>query len=88
MPNKEWPQVFEFIFSGIQDSSKQTHALTLLSVVIEYIAVSDIDEHFDNIHNILEQAIQAPTNDISALGILAVTNLAKATTNVKVLENF
>lgn len=88
IPNREWDDLFKFVmqFSQSENVADQELALLLLSVIIEYLGKDDIKEHFDNISLILMGAIKSQQPSIVDFGITCINNIAKATSNVKVLK--
>lgn len=88
IPNREWDDLFKFVmqFSQSESVADQELALLLLSVIIEYLGKDDIKEHFDNISLILMGAIKSQQASIVDFGITCINNVAKATSNVKVLK--
>ena len=88
IPNREWDDLFKFVmqFSQSENVADQELALLLLSVIIEYLGKDDIKEHFDNISLILLGAIKSQQPSIVDFGITCINNIAKATSNVKVLK--
>ena len=88
IPNREWDDLFKFVmeYSQSENIADQELALLLLSVLIEYLGKDDIKEHFDNISIILIGAIKSQQSTIVDFGITCVSNVAKATSNVKVLK--
>ena len=55
VPNSEWNELFEFVFTKYHSDSVDDRwlAMLLLSVVIEYISSNFIREHYDKIHEII-----------------------------------
>ena len=87
--NNEWPEVFQFIFDGSNsDVRGKTIAMTLLSVVIEYLSKEDIQSNYDQIQTFIVEGLNHENGDIKSLAILSISRVAKATSNVKVLKSF
>ena len=93
VPNKDWNELFEFIYRMYQQeeadsiSSKEL-SLLLLSVIIEYLPKDDIKVHFDDMQRIIVESLESNHSSLKQFGIKALTNIASSTTNVKVLKNF
>ena len=65
--------------------------MTLLSVVIEYLrclSKDDITTHYDKIREFIVFGLSHEEAKMKGLAILSISNVAKATTNVKVLKSF
>jgi len=56
IPNKEWPELFIFIFSNTQatELSQKELAMILLSVIIEYFTHDEIQTYYEQLNPIIE----------------------------------
>lgn len=61
IPNKEWPELFQFIFKSTQSDSltEKELAMILLSVIIEYFGHDEIQQYYDGLNPIIEQYLQS-----------------------------
>jgi hypothetical protein len=56
IPNKEWQELFVFIFTSTQSNelSEKELAMILLSVIIEYFSHDEIQTYYDQLNPIIE----------------------------------
>jgi len=56
IPNKEWIELFQFIFSGTQseDLAQKELSMILLSVIIEYFGENEIELYYGQLNPIIE----------------------------------
>lgn len=56
IPNNEWNELFQFVFSYAQSSElvNKELAMMLLSVIIEYFSVNEINTYYESLNQIIE----------------------------------
>lgn len=61
IPNKEWPDLFQFIFVSTQQESltEKELAMILLTVIIEYFSHDEIQTYYDQLNPIIEGYLQS-----------------------------
>ena len=49
IPNKEWDELFQFVFTGCQSKNiaENEQAMLLLSVIVEYFSTTEIATYYD-----------------------------------------
>lgn len=90
IPNKEWPELFQFIFKSTQSeqlADKQL-AMILLSVIIEYFTHEEIQQYYDGLNPIIETYLQSDEPSLKTLSIETVNKLACTTKAVQVLKKY
>jgi len=57
IPNKEWNELFKFVFdyTSAPELVKKELAMILLSVIIEYFSLTEINTYYDSLNTIIEQ---------------------------------
>lgn len=78
IPNKEWPELFQFIFKSTQAPSlaEKELAMILLSVIIEYFGLEEIKTYYDQLNPIIEGYLQSQEPSLKTLSIETVNKLA------------
>lgn len=71
IPNKEWPQLFEFIFvsTNSQELREKELAMILLSVIIEYFSHDEIQLYYSELNPIIEGYLQSNIPSLQTLSI-------------------
>ena len=89
IPNKEWDELFQFVFQFSQSESvaDQELSLLLLSVLVEYFQKDEIKAYYNDIDIILKGSLKSEHQSIVDFGISCIKNFSKATSNVKVLKS-
>jgi hypothetical protein len=61
IPNKQWNELFQYIFTGSNqaDLKSKELAMYLLSVIIEYFTHDEIKEYYANLNPIIESYLQS-----------------------------
>jgi hypothetical protein len=77
IPNKEWNELFLFIFQFTQSESLQEkeHGMILLSVIIEYFSASEINQYYAQLHPIIITYLQSGEQSLKRLAVVTVNNL-------------
>jgi hypothetical protein len=77
IPNKEWNELFLFIFQFTQSESLQDkeHGMILLSVIIEYFSASEINQYYAQLHPIIITYLQSGEQSLKRLAVVTVNNL-------------
>ena len=78
IPNKEWPELFQFIFASTQSENlaDKELAMILLSVIIEYFTLDEIKTYYDQLNPIIEGYLQSDVPSLKKLSIDTVNALA------------
>lgn len=77
IPNKEWPELFQFVFEfcGAPELVKKELAMMLLSVIIEYFSVNEINTYYESLNPIIESYLQSNEPSLKRLAVETVNNL-------------
>lgn len=77
IPNNEWPELFKFIFefTGSEELSKKELAMMLLSVIIEYFSINEINTYYGTLNPIIESYLQSEHGSLKKLAVETVNNL-------------
>jgi hypothetical protein len=78
IPNKEWNELFQFVFS-YTSSNELTHkelAMMLLSVIIEYFSLNEINTYYESLNVIIVQYLQSNVQSLKRLAVETVNNLS------------
>jgi len=56
IPNNEWSELFQFVFSYAKSAElvNKELAMMLLSVIIEYFSVNEINTYYESLNQIIE----------------------------------
>ena len=78
IPNREWPELFQFVFAytGSDELAKKELAMMLLSVIIEYFSINEINEYYAQLNPIIESYLQSSVPSLKRLAIETVNNLS------------
>ena len=78
IPNKEWPQLFEFVFASTSSEHlvDKELAMILLSVIIEYFTHDEIKNYYDGLNPIIENYLKSDVPSLRNLSIETVNKLA------------
>ena len=90
IPNKEWPELFQFIFKSTQSDAlaEKELAMILLSVIIEYFTQAEIEQYYDGLNPIIESYLQSNEPSLRTLSIETVNKLACTSKAVQVLKKY
>lgn len=90
IPNKEWPQLFEFIFESTKSDelAKKELAMILLSVIIEYFDHDEINTYYQGLNPIIEQYLASDVPSLKRLSIETVNKLALTPKAIQVLKKY
>jgi hypothetical protein len=90
IPNKEWNELFKFVFdyTSAPDLVQKELGMILLSVIIEYFSVQEIDTYFDSLNNIIEQYLKSDVKSLKRLAVETVNNISQTNNAVKVLRKY
>ena len=90
IPNKEWPDLFVFIFTSTQSNelSEKELAMILLSVIIEYFSHDEIQTYYDQLNPIIEGYLQSGIPSLQTLSIECVNGLSCIPKAVSVLKKY
>lgn len=79
IPNKEWDELFKFVFefTGATELVKKELAMMLLSVIIEYFSLNEINTYYDSLNSIIESYLRSDVNSLKRLAVATVNNLAQ-----------
>lgn len=90
IPNKEWNELFQFIFKSTSSEllAEKELAMILLSVIIEYFTHEEIQQYYDGLNPIIEAYLQSEEPSLKTLSIETVNKLACTTKAVQVLKKY
>lgn len=90
IPNKEWPELFQFVFEfcGAAELVKKELAMMLLSVIIEYFSVNEINTYYESLNPIIESYLQSSEPSLKRLAVETVNNLTQAQNAIKILKKY
>lgn len=90
IPNKEWPQLFEFIFASTKSDelARKELAMILLSVIIEYFDHDEIETYYQGLNPIIEQYLASDVPSLKRLSIETVNKLALTPKAIQVLKKY
>jgi hypothetical protein len=90
IPNKEWPQLFEFIFLTTQSNElvDKELAMMLLSVIIEYFGLDEVKTYYDQLNPIIEGYLASGIPSLQTLSIECVQGLSMIPKAVSVLKKY
>lgn len=90
IPNKEWPELFQFIFMSTQSEelAQKELAMILLSVIIEYFSLDEIQNYYDQLNPIIEGYLQSNVPSLQTLSIQCVQGLSMIPKSVTVLKKY
>lgn len=90
IPNKEWPELFQFIFQSTQSEelADKELAMILLSVIIEYFTHDDIKTYYDQLNPIIEKYLASDIPSLKKLSIETVNSLATTPKGISVLKKY
>ena len=79
IPNKEWNELFQFIFTQTQSQNivEKEQAMILLSVIIEYFSFEQVKLYYDQLNPIIEQYLRSDVPSLKTLSIETVNKLAQ-----------
>ena len=60
----------------------------LLSVIIEYFSVNEINTYYENLNSIIEDYLQSDIPSLKRLAVLTVNNLTQTGSAIKVLKKY
>ena len=78
IPNNEWKELFQFVFQYTSDPNliNKELAMMLLSVIIEYFSVNEINTYYDSLNVIIEQYLKSEHVSLKRLAVETVNNLS------------
>lgn len=78
IPNKEWNELFQFVFQYTSDTNlvNKELAMMLLSVIIEYFSVNEINTYYDSLNVIIEDYLKSDVPSLKRLAVETVNNLS------------
>ncbi len=90
IPNKEWPELFQFIFVSTQSENlaDKELAMILLSVIIEYFTHDEIQTYYAQLNPIIEGYLQSDVPSLKKLSIETVNQLATTPKAIQVLKKY
>lgn len=90
IPNKEWPELFQFIFVSTQSNelASKELAMILLSVIIEYFTHDEIKTYYDQLNPIIEQYLQSDIPSLKKLSVETVNQLALTPKAIQTLKKY
>lgn len=90
IPNKEWSELFQFVFQYTSDSAlvNKELAMMLLSVIIEYFSINEINTYYDSLNTIIEQYLKSDVQSLKRLAVVTVNNLSQTGSAIKVLKKY
>ena len=90
IPNKEWNELFQFVFTHCQSESlpDKEQAMLLLSVMIEYFMPSDIHTYFVQLNPIIESYLKSDVPSLKRYAVVTVNNLTQTGHGIKVLKKY
>jgi hypothetical protein len=90
IPNKEWDDLFKFVFEYTQSEelSKKELAMMLLSVIIEHFSASDVKQYYENMHGIIESYLSSNIPSLKRLAVVTVNNLTQTDNSIEVLKKY
>jgi hypothetical protein len=90
IPNKEWPELFQFIFSSTQSQQlvEKELAMILLSVIIEYFDSHEIELYYHQLNPIIEGYLQSEVPSLKTLSIETVNKLATTPKAIQTLKRY
>lgn len=61
IPNKEWNELFQFVFQYTSSDTliNKELAMMLLSVIIEYFGVNEINTYYESLNPVIEAYLQS-----------------------------
>ena len=62
--------------------------MMLLSVIIEYFSVNEINTYYENLNSIIEDYLQSDIPSLKRLAVLTVNNLTQTGSAIKVLKKY
>jgi len=79
IPNKEWNELFQFIFQATQSDNlaEKELAMILLSVIIEYFTDEEIKLYYEQLNPIVENYLKSDIPSLKTLSVETVNNLAQ-----------
>jgi len=63
-------------------------AMMLLSVIIEYFSVNEINTYYESLNSIIEDYLQSDISSLKRLAVLTVNNLTQTGSAIKVLKKY
>jgi len=90
IPNKEWNELFQFVFQYTSDANlvNKELAMMLLSVIIEYFSVNEINTYYDSLNVIIESYLKSDVPSLKRLAVETVNNLSQTGSAIKVLKKY
>ena len=90
IPNKEWNELFQFIFTQTQSQNiaEKEQAMILLSVIIEYFSFEQVKLYYDQLNPIIEQYLKSDVPSLKTLSIETVNKLAQTPPAVQVMKKY
>lgn len=90
IPNNEWTELFKFVFAYASSSElvNKELAMMLLSVIIEYFSVNEINTYYESLNSIIEDYLQSDISSLKRLAVLTVNNLTQTGSAIKVLKKY
>lgn len=90
IPNKEWNELFQFIFTATSSEqlAEKELAMILLSVIIEYFTPEEIKTYYEQLNPIVEKYLQSDVPSLKTLSIETVNNLAQTPKAASVLKKY
>jgi hypothetical protein len=90
IPNMEWTELFQFVFTYASSAEliNKELAMMLLSVIIEYFSVNEINTYYESLNSIIEDYLQSDISSLKRLAVLTVNNLTQTGSAIKVLKKY
>lgn len=90
IPNKEWDELFAFVFQYTQSENlaDKELAMVLLSVIMEYFTVNEFNTYYEQLNVIIENYLKSDTPSLKTLAIEAVNNMAQSPSSIKILKKY
>lgn len=77
-----------FAYTGSDELAKKELAMMLLSVIIEYFSINEINEYYAQLNPIIESYLQSNVPSLKRLAIETVNNLSQTVNAVKLLRQY
>uniref|UniRef100_A0A7S3FVR3 Importin N-terminal domain-containing protein n=1 Tax=Strombidium rassoulzadegani TaxID=1082188 RepID=A0A7S3FVR3_9SPIT len=90
IPNKEWTELFQFIFMSTQSEqlADKELAMILLSVIIEYFTHDEVEQYYGQLNPIIEGYLQSDVPSLKTLSIETVNKLTTTPKAIKTLKKY
>jgi hypothetical protein len=78
------------VFAYTQDSAltNKELAMMLLSVIIEYFSVNEINTYYESLNQIIENYLRSDVPSLKRLAVETVNNLSQTGSAIKVLKKY